>query len=51
MGGSVSDRQWRDIVSVLRQTGGTLDEAYLDAVASGAGLTDLLARARRDASS
>lgn len=49
MGDEVSDRQWRDLVSVLRHCRSTLDEAYLDAVASATGLASLLERARRDA--
>jgi hypothetical protein len=49
LGGSVSDRQWRDIVSVLRHAGPRLDDAYLDAVANDAGLGELLAKARADA--
>lgn len=49
IGGEVSDWQWRDIVSVLRNTRGHLDDAYLDEVAGTSGLHDLLARARRDA--
>lgn len=49
MGGEVSDRQWRDIVSVLRGVGTPLDDAYLDEVANGAGLSKLLMRARNDA--
>jgi Nucleotidyl transferase AbiEii toxin, Type IV TA system len=47
MGGRASDRQWRDIVSVLR--GRQLDDAYLEAVASEAGLDELLGSARADA--
>lgn len=49
LGGGVSDRQWRDIVSVLRGMRGDLDEEYLDAVAAGGGLGQLLVRARADA--
>jgi hypothetical protein len=49
VGGEVSDRQWRDIVGVLRHTGAALDDAYLEAVAKGARLEELLARARADA--
>lgn len=49
LGGEVSDRQWRDVVSVLRHAAVELDNAYLDTVAEGAGLASLLARARRDA--
>jgi hypothetical protein len=48
LGGGVSDRQWRDIVAVLR--GEELDGAYLDAVAARAGLAPLLHRARLEAS-
>jgi len=45
--GRASDRQWRDVVEVLRA--GDLDDAYLDEVARGAGLAEPLADARRDA--
>lgn len=48
-GGDVSDRQWRDVVQVLRQSGERLDAAYLDAWAGRIGVSDLLARARDDA--
>ena len=48
-GGSVSDRQWRDVVQVLRQSAAQLDGGYLDAWASRLGITDLLSRARLDA--
>jgi hypothetical protein len=46
-GGGVSDRQWRDLVAVLRA--GDLDDAYLDEVASETDLASLLERARGDA--
>jgi hypothetical protein len=46
--GGTSDRQWRDIVSVLRFAA-VLDDAYLDQVATEGRLDDLLARAREDA--
>jgi hypothetical protein len=49
LGGEVSERQWRDIVSVLRTSGSQLDRAYLDSVADGANLGTLLVRARSDA--
>jgi hypothetical protein len=49
LGGEVSDRQWRDVVGVIRGSAGGLDHAYLDAVASGADLVPLLVRARSDA--
>jgi hypothetical protein len=45
-GGAVSDRQWRDLVSVLGNLGPRADNAYLDAVAGPPGLAALLARAR-----
>jgi hypothetical protein len=47
-GGEVSDRQWRDLLSVLRHSA-AMDHEYLDRVASSAGLADLLARARAEA--
>lgn len=47
IGGETSDRQWRDIVSVVR--GGALDDAHLDAIAGATGLAALLARAREAA--
>lgn len=47
MGGEVSDRQWRDVVAVLR--GGDLDDAYLERTCRDAKLDDLLERARADA--
>lgn len=50
-GGRVSDRQWRDILGVLRTQAGRLDDDYLDVTARSAGLADLLDLARRDASS
>lgn len=46
LGGEVSDRQWRDLVSVLRLLGDRADIGYLEEVAGGAGLADLLARLR-----
>lgn len=48
-GGEVSDRQWRDVVQVLRQSRAVLDPAYLDEWAARLELTGLLARARGDA--
>jgi hypothetical protein len=50
LGGGASDRQWRDIVSVLRNTRAHIDNAYLDTVAGDSGLAELLAKARADAS-
>jgi hypothetical protein len=48
-GGEVSDRQWRDVVQVLRQSRAVLDDAYLDEWAGRLDLAGLLARARTDA--
>jgi hypothetical protein len=48
-GGEVSDRQWRDVLSILIVQRGRLDEAYLRVVAVECGLTDLLERAQREA--
>ncbi len=48
LGGGVSDRQWRDLVEVLRSHDG-LDDAYLDEVAAATDMEALLARARTDA--
>jgi hypothetical protein len=49
-GGEVSDRQWRDIVAVLRGVGSRLDDGYLEKISAIGDLTELLERARRDAS-
>lgn len=51
LGGGVSDRQWRDVLSVLRAQRGHLDDTYLDSTARAVDLDDLLRRARADASS
>jgi hypothetical protein len=44
-GGAVSDQQWRDILGVLRVSGGQLDRAYLDQWATDLGVGELLHRA------
>ena len=48
-GGMVSDRQWRDVLSILIVQGNRLDEAYLRSVAAECGLIDLLERAQGEA--
>ena len=45
LGGEVSDRQWRDILGVLRVQGRRLDLAFLKAMAQRAGVADLLTKA------
>lgn len=48
-GGRVSERQWRDILGVLKNQRGALDAAYLRHWASELGIGDLLDLALRDA--
>ena len=49
MGGEVSDRQWNDILGVLKVQGTHLDMAYLQRWAANLKVTDLLERALVDA--
>lgn len=48
-GGEVSDKQWRDIIGVLRSQGERLDDDYTRLWSSRLGVDDLLDRALRDA--
>ena len=48
-GGGVSERQWRDVVGVLRHSAAVLDSGYLDRWARELALEDLLGNARREA--
>jgi hypothetical protein len=48
-GGEVSERQWADVLGVLRVSGSLLEGAYLDRWARDLGVLDLLDRARREA--
>lgn len=45
LGGEVSDRQWRDVLSIVRVQGDRLDQSYLQQTAAVLGLSELLARA------
>jgi hypothetical protein len=49
LGDEISDRQWGDVLGVLRVQGERLDQAYLDAWATSLGVADLLERARTTA--
>jgi hypothetical protein len=49
LGGGVSERQWRDVLSILAVQGARLDAEYLAATANAVGLSELLDHARRDA--
>jgi len=44
-GGETSERQWADVVGVLKTLAGRLDEAYLKRWAAALGVEDLLERA------
>lgn len=48
MGGEVSDRQWRDVLSILRVQGDRIDRERLLSDAEPLGLADLAARALED---
>jgi hypothetical protein len=49
MGGEVSERQWRDVLGVLKVQEGSLDLDYLRQMAKGLKVEDLLERALREA--
>ncbi|MCU0500309.1 MAG: hypothetical protein MUC51_00835 [Anaerolineae bacterium] len=49
LGGEVSDRQWRDVIAVLKVQGARLDERYLATWAAQLGVEALLARAMAEA--
>ena len=48
-GGSVSDRQWRDVLAIIRAQGSRLDRAYLNANSDVLNVGDALDRAYREA--
>ncbi len=49
-GGEVSDHPWRDVLGVLVASGPTLDVTYMELWAASLGVSDLLSRARAEAS-
>lgn len=49
LGGGVSERQWRDVISLLKVAGQDLDREYLHAVAAEEKIAELLSRAAADA--
>ena len=48
MGGQVSDRQWNDLLGILRRQGAKLDLVYLDRWAAVLGVSNLLERALQE---
>lgn len=51
IGGETSERQWTDVMGMLKVQGGGIDLEYLRRWAAHANVTDLLERALRDAAS
>ncbi len=49
LGGEVSDRQWRDVLGLVRAAPTDLDRAYLEHWASDLAVRDLLAQALEQA--
>lgn len=45
LGGEISDRQWNDVLNVLKVQGANIDTAYLEKWAQKLGLFDLLVQA------
>jgi hypothetical protein len=51
MGGKVSERQWHDVLGIMKVQRGLMDKEYLRRWAAELGISDLLEQAFRDASS
>ncbi|HVR44088.1 MAG TPA: hypothetical protein VMS56_11670 [Thermoanaerobaculia bacterium] len=51
LGGEQSERQWRDVIGVLRVSGPGMDRKHLVRAAAEAGVSDLLDRAWLEAES
>jgi hypothetical protein len=51
LGGEVSDRQWQDVLGVLKVQAGRLDQTYLRQMAANLNVTDLLDQALAEAAS
>jgi hypothetical protein len=49
MGDEVSERQWRDVIGVMKVNGTALDRPYMERWAAELGVADLLARAWKEA--
>lgn len=49
IGGKISDRQWRDVLGVLKVQGDRLDRGYMHRMAAELGVTDLLEQAFEEA--
>jgi hypothetical protein len=50
LGGEISDRQWSDVVNVMRVQGDQLDQDYLSQWAAQIGVSDLFDRIRSETS-
>ncbi|HEX7602522.1 MAG TPA: hypothetical protein VF316_12990 [Polyangiaceae bacterium] len=48
LGDEISERQWKDVLGILKIQGASLDDRYLDEWAVSLDVVDLLARARRE---
>ena len=48
LGDEVSDRQWNDVLKVMKIQADRLDQGYLDQWAQQLGVADLLARVRQE---